>query len=326
MARGFKVGGVSPTSGGDATANDILLNKTAYVEGKEVIGNIPSQSAKTVTPTTTSQTLVTSGNYCSGDIIVDSIPNQQDGGTWTPSTSAQTMVAANKYLKTAVTVNAIPNQQNGGTWTPSTSAQTMVAANKYLKTAAIVAAIPNQTTGGAKYATTSAQTVISSGKYVTTAVTLGALSQSNLAAANIVSGKTITISNGSTNVWSVTGTATGYKCVSGSVTGTTDSNRKNFLIDDWTADCCYGTVNPGITPAYSFSYFVDNSNKNHFCWCWRRGKNQWNVFHSGGWWGGWRQYHYNGTEYNQDFRFASNAVDLPAIDMQSAKIYYWIFG
>ena len=326
MGRGFNMGGGSVIIGGDATPADILINKTAYVKGQLVTGEIPIQSATSITPAATQQIAVNTGTYVNGDITCAAIPNQKGATTITPTASAQTAANAGTYMTGALTLAAIPNQKAATTITPATTQQTAAAAGTYMTGTLTCGAIPNQTTGGTKYATTSAQTILAANKYLSSDLKIGALSQSNLAAANIVSGKTITISNGSTNVWSVTGTATGYKCVSGSVTGTTDSNRKNFLIDDWTADCCYGTVNPGITPAYSFSYFVDNSNKNHFCWCWRRGKNQWNVFHSGGWWGGWRQYHYNGTEYNQDFRFASNAVDLPAIDMQSAKIYYWIFG
>lgn len=71
--------------------------------------------------------------------------------------------------------------------------------------------VQNVTTQGATnyYATTSAQT-ISSGRYLTGNLTIGKLSNSNLSAGNIKKGVTINIHNGSTNVWSVTGTWEGY--------------------------------------------------------------------------------------------------------------------
>ena len=57
------------------------------------------------------------------------------------------------------------------------------------------------------YATTSAQTITADNGYdALEQVNLGALSQTNLSAENIKSGTTITINNGNTNVWSVTGT------------------------------------------------------------------------------------------------------------------------
>lgn len=60
------------------------------------------------------------------------------------------------------------------------------------------------------YATTSAQTITADNGYdALEEVNLGAISQTNLTAANIKSGTTITISNGQSNLWSVTGSYTG---------------------------------------------------------------------------------------------------------------------
>ena len=75
--------------------------------------------------------------------------------------------------------------------------------------------VQNVTTQGATnyYATTSAQT-ISSGRYLTGNLTIGKLTNSNLSAGNIKKGVTINIHNGSTNVWSVTGTWEGYVAAS----------------------------------------------------------------------------------------------------------------
>ena len=60
------------------------------------------------------------------------------------------------------------------------------------------------------YATTTAQTITpDSGYDALESVSIGAISQTNLIADNIKSGTTISISNGSTNLWSVLGTYTG---------------------------------------------------------------------------------------------------------------------
>lgn len=78
------------------------------------------------------------------------------------------------------------------------------------------------------YATTSAQTITADNGYdALEQVNLGALSQTNLTAGNIKSGTTITINNGSANVWSVTGTYSGGGGGSFSVATTTWNNSTN---------------------------------------------------------------------------------------------------
>lgn len=80
------------------------------------------------------------------------------------------------------------------------------------------------------YATTSAQTITADNGYdALEQVDLGAISQTNLTAANIKSGTTISISNGSTNLWSVTGTYSGGGGGSASVATTTWTNNTNTV-------------------------------------------------------------------------------------------------
>ena len=104
------------------------------------------------------------------------------------------------------------------TVTPTTSTQNVTAdtAQGYTALKKIVVnpipssyVEPTSTVGATTYrASTSSQT-IASGTYHSAAATIAAVSQTNLAAANIKNGTTITISNGQSNLWSVTGTYTG---------------------------------------------------------------------------------------------------------------------
>ena len=54
------------TSSANATSNDILIGKTAYVKGEKIEGNITSVSEKTYTPTN-SDVVINSGVYLSGN-------------------------------------------------------------------------------------------------------------------------------------------------------------------------------------------------------------------------------------------------------------------
>ena len=67
IKKGIDIFGVtgSYTSDANAAAGDILLNKTAYVNGAKVTGSIVSKSAETITPGTTDQ-IISLGQYLSG--------------------------------------------------------------------------------------------------------------------------------------------------------------------------------------------------------------------------------------------------------------------
>ena len=63
------------TNDATATSADILSDKTAYVKGQKIIGGIPLQSAKIITPSTSEQVAISLGYYASGDVKVQGDAN-----------------------------------------------------------------------------------------------------------------------------------------------------------------------------------------------------------------------------------------------------------
>lgn len=75
LAKGQTVLGVAGTytSDANATASQILKDKTAYVNGSKVTGNIASLAGGTYTPGTSQQTISCSGKYMTGNIVIKSV-------------------------------------------------------------------------------------------------------------------------------------------------------------------------------------------------------------------------------------------------------------
>jgi hypothetical protein len=110
VLRGKAVGGVElPELDNPASASDILSGKEAIDgSGNKIIGTIATQAAKTVTPTTSSQTAVASGVYTTGAVTVGPIPsNYEDVGT---ETTEYTSLAS--QLEAAI--NSLPEAGTGG--------------------------------------------------------------------------------------------------------------------------------------------------------------------------------------------------------------------
>lgn len=127
------------TDDADALPEHIRLNKKAYVNRKQVIGTMPEQSAQTITPSETKQTI--SGNkYLTGDITVNAISStyvgsqvtRQSAKTITPTKSSQTAVNANVYTTGAITISPIPSQYITTTDANATSSDILNGKSAYV--------------------------------------------------------------------------------------------------------------------------------------------------------------------------------------------------
>lgn len=110
-----------------------------------------TQTAKTVTPTTSSQTAVASGTYCTGAITVGAIPSDyikpsatKGATTITPTSSSQTAVAAGTYCSGAITVSAVPTEVlNAGSSTAGSKTYTPAAGKFFSSVVVAGVSVPN---------------------------------------------------------------------------------------------------------------------------------------------------------------------------------------
>lgn len=141
-------GGVTPETPTITVSNAGLI--TASANGLSATQQLTTQAAKTVTPTTSSQTAIAAGTYATGAVTVTAIPS---GTLATPTITVSTsgLITATETQTTAgyIAANSTKSAtqqlttQAAATITPTESAQTAVVAGRYTTGAVTVAAIPS---------------------------------------------------------------------------------------------------------------------------------------------------------------------------------------
>lgn len=231
-------------SGGGGGSDEVTASSAQVLKGYTAIttdsndepkeGTIPLLPAQTIFANIIDQ-IIYKGKYLSGDQIIKAL--------------TQANLSADN-IKKGVTVSVQNGNGNvfsvGGTYSTPSSGQNPVEADKMLSGysgfvnggAEVKGNIASQA-GGTFYATQADQTIVTAQKYCDGDINVSKLTQTNLDAANIVRGKTISVNNGNANVWSVAGGSNTLKMVSGIATGSVGSDG-------------YLTIAPGITPIYGF--------------------------------------------------------------------------
>lgn len=198
------VGSSSTSDDVTATADQVLAPYTAITadSSEPVEGTIPSKSASTYN-TSTSDQIINSGQYLSG--------NQTIKGVTTSNISAGN-IKKGIVVKVGDANDDDRIKNVTGTYTTVSSGQNALIASALLPGYSGFANGGNEVKGSMStksaqtyYPTTSNQT-ISSGVYLSGNQTIHGISQTNLTAANIRNGVNVLISNGSSNIYNVTGT------------------------------------------------------------------------------------------------------------------------
>lgn len=257
----FAGGGASGSDDVTASSAQVLKGYTAITsdsddEPKE--GTIPSKSAQTYYASTADQ-IILSGQYLSGNQTIKAV-------------SQSNLIAGNIRAGSTISVS----NGNGNLWSVAGTYSTPTAGRPGISSGAvrsgysgfvngggeIVGSIPDQG-GGTIYANTSWQTAANAGHYMTGNVSVAPLSQSGLSSGNICRGNTITINNGSANVWSVTGSNDVYKTVSGQYSiASGDYENKDGTASIWYqgthVEMYYKNISISINPVYMFTTLIVN--------------------------------------------------------------------
>ena len=201
--------------GGGVTSDEVTATRADVLDGKSTVtadsadevvgGTMANRGNVTATLAINGTYTIPKGYHAGSGKVSQSIPTKA-AATYYPGASEQT-IAAGQYLSGAQKIGAV-SQENliGANIKPGITVKIKNAIGNIFSVASTMASKAAAT----YYATTSDQT-IAAGQYLSGAQTIKKLTQSNMSAANIKNGTTVTVNNGNTNVFSVTGTYTGTK-------------------------------------------------------------------------------------------------------------------
>ena len=208
--------------GGGVTSDEVTATRADVLAGKSTVtadsadevvgGTMTNRGNVTATLAINGTYTIPEGYHAGSGKVSQNIPTKA-AATYYPGASEQ-IIAAGQYLSGAQKIGAV-SQENliGANIRPGITVKIKNAIGNIFSVASTMASKAAAT----YYATTSDQT-IAAGQYLSGAQIIKKITQSGISAANIVKGKTITVSNGNANVWSVTGTAQEFSHASGNAT------------------------------------------------------------------------------------------------------------